>query len=465
MNHVWKKSLVAGLVAAGAAGCGDPKDPTDNNPTPQGQTVEVAANITADTTWESTNTYVLKQHVFVEGGTLTIQPGTKVLGETGTSLVVTRNAKLNAVGTQDKPIVFTSAKEPGQRRSSDWGGVILLGKAKLNVPDQFIEGFPTGDERLKYGGGEANVGDDTHDCGKLKYARIEFAGFKIATDKEINSLTLGACGSKTEVEYIQTLRGSDDGVEVFGGTVNLKHILISLAEDDGLDWDFGWTGKAQYLIVQQGSELGNNGIEADNYDKGNDFLPRSAPEIWNATFIGRAAGGAEKSIAMTLRRGTAGKLHNVIVTGFADGGVDVVGSSSANQFVAGNLSIKNSLFWSLKGDTVTVPYMANPAKDAAGNVTDADTTKYTATDGSAVAFNEKEQLLVTALANKVADPKLAAATNLTAPNFKPLPESPALITTNAATPPADGFFDANAKFVGAVGTEDWTAGWTAFPEN
>ncbi|PTL84735.1 hypothetical protein [Vitiosangium sp. GDMCC 1.1324] len=441
MKQLWKKSLVVGLAAVSAAGCGEPKD-DNTTPPPQGQTIEVAANITADTTWESANTYVLKQHVFVEGGTLTIQPGTKVLGETGTSLVITRNAKINAVGTKDKPIVFTSSKEPGQRKSSDWGGVILLGKAKLNVPDQFIEGFPTGDERLKYGGGEANVGDDTHDCGKLKYARIEFAGFKIATDKEINSLTLGACGTKTEVEYIQTLRGSDDGVEVFGGTVNLKHILVSLAEDDGLDWDFGYRGKVQYLIVQQGPEIGNNGIEADNYEKGNDNLPRSAPEIWNATFIGRGAGGVEKSIGMTLRRGTAGKLNNVIVQDFADGAIDINGTSSAQQFRDGALSIKNSLFWNLKGSNTALP---------------AETDN----DGG---LDEAAELTASSTNNRFADPKLAAAANVKAPNFKPQAESAALLTTNAAVPPTDGFFE-KAQFVGAMGTDDWTAGWTAFPEN
>jgi hypothetical protein len=441
MKHLWKKSLLVSLVAASAvAGCGE--DTTKPEPTPtEGQTVEVTTNITADTTWESTHTYVLKQPVFVESGTLTIQPGTKVLGENGTALVVTRNGKINAVGTQDKPIVFTSAKPVGERYSKDWGGVILLGKAKLNVPDQFIEGFPTGDERLKYGGGGANVGDDTHDCGKLKYVRIEFGGVPTQPDKEINSLTLGGCGSRTEVDYVQTHRGSDDGVEVFGGTANLKHIVVSLAEDDGLDWDFGYRGKVQYLIVQQGPEIGNNGIEADNYVTANDALPRSAPEIWNATFIGHATGGPEKSIAMTLRRGTAGTLNNIIVADFADGAIDINGTSSAQQFRDGALAIKNSLFWNLKGSNTALP-------------------SETDNDGG---LDEAAEL-VKNTNNQFADPKLGDAKSLTAPNFKPQAESAALVASSAAAPMANGFFDTSAKFIGAVGAEDWTAGWTAYPE-
>jgi hypothetical protein len=442
MKHLWKKSLLVGLVAAGVAGCGDDTNDNDNDNDNQGQTIDVAANITADTTWESGNTYVLKQAVFVEGGTLTIQPGTTILGENGTALVITRNAKINAVGTKDKPIVFTSARPVGQRYSKDWGGVILLGKAKLNVPDQFIEGFPTGDERLKYGGGAANVGDDTHDCGKLKYARIEFGGVPTQPDKEINSLTLGGCGSQTEVDYVQTHRGSDDGVEVFGGTVNLKHILVSLAEDDGLDWDFGYRGKVQYLIVQQGPEIGNNGIEADNYATANDALPRSAPEIWNATFIGHATGGPEKSIAMTLRRGTAGTLNNIIVADFADGAIDINGTSSAQQFRDGALAIKNSLFWNLKGSNTALP-------------------SETDNDGG---LDEAAELTASGSNNQFADPKLGNPKSLTAPNFKPQAESAALIATSAAAPTAGGFFDTSARFVGAVGNEDWTAGWTAFPE-
>jgi len=438
------------------AGCGEPEKPATTD--------DISANITQDTTWTADKVYSLKKYIFVQGGTLTIEAGTKVIGNDGSALVITRNAKLNAVGTADKPIVFTSAKEPGQRKASDWGGVIMLGKAKLNVPDQFIEGFPTGDERLKYGGGQYGGDDDTHDCGKLKYARIEFAGYELAEDNELNGLSVGACGSKTEIDYLQIHKGADDGVEMFGGTANLKHLLITQPDDDGLDYDLGYSGKVQFLVVQQNDKVGNRGIEASGNKSNNTATPRSVPEIWNASFIGSnraAATTGTKQEGLVFNTGAGVKLNNAIVAYFADKAMDVDGAASAQLSESGNLSFKNTLFWQNKGDTTSIGYAANPVKDASGTTTNEDATRLS--DGTI--YKEPEQVLASANDNQVVDPKLSAALDVKAPNFKPMPESPALITTNAATPPEDGFFDPSAKFIGAVGSQDWTAGWTAFPEN
>ncbi len=251
------------------------------------------------------------------------------------------------------------------------------------------------------------------------------------------------------LDYIQVHRGTDDGIEFFGGTADLKHALVTLAEDDGLDWDFGYTGRVQYLVVQQGENLGNSGFESDNNDKSNDALPRSSPTLFNVTLVGRPAGGTEKSVAMHLRRGTAGSLNNMIVMGFNDNsaglnpGINIDGTATVKQYEDGALSLKNSLFWDMLGSNTQLP------------------VESAADDGKDANFLEHERLMLSATGNTFADPMLEAATNLDAPNFKPKAGSPAL--SGGVAPPAGGFFDTAATFKGAMGAEDWTAGWTAFP--
>ena len=452
------KRLALGVTLATTllAGCPGPVEPPDSAD-------DISANITQDTTWTADKVYTLKGYIFVESGTLTIEPGTQVVGENGSALVITRNAKLHAVGTAEKPIVFTSAAPKGERAAGDWGGVVLLGKARINVAGgtNTVEGFfaTSGDERTKYGGE-----DDAHDCGKLKYARIEFAGFELSEDNELNGLTTGACGSATEIDYVQVHKGADDGVEMFGGTANLKHIVISQPDDDGLDYDLGYSGKVQFLVVQQNDKVGNRAIEASGNKTTNTATPRSVPEIWNASFIGSnrpAATTGTKQEGLVFNTGAGIKLNNAIVAHFADKAVDVDGAASAQLSESGNLAIRNTLFWQNKGNTTSIDYSANPVKDAAGNTTNADITRLS--DGTI--YKEPEQLLASVNNNQVVDPMLSGAVNQKTPNFKPAAESQALLTSNAATPPADPFFDQTATFIGAVGSVDWTAGWTAYPEN
>lgn len=411
--------------------------------------VDVSAPITKDTTWTPANRYRLKQHIFVEGGTLTIEPGVTIIGDRGSSLVVTSGGKLNAVGTAQKPIVFTSAAPVGSRAPGDWGGVVLLGLAPINISgnSEKIEGFSAAEGKTTYGGNKAD-----HHCGSIKYARIEFAGFELAPDNELNGLTLGGCGSATEVDYVQVHRGADDGVEVFGGTVNLKHILITQPDDDGLDWDYGWQGKAQFLVVQQNALVGNYGIEADNNNNNNDADPRSMPHIWNATLIGSGAqaGKAGKlQSGMLLRRGTAGEFGNVIVSHFADGVIDVDGDSSVAQAKSEALSIKGSVFFD--NAQLTGKWPEEKKDNDSG-------------------FEEGKHFTDAKFNNRAVDPMLTDAKNLLKPNFLPKSGSPVLAGTdngNSAnlTPPNDAFFDKNANFVGAMGDVDWTASWSAFPAN
>ncbi|MGV3625701.1 MAG: hypothetical protein ACO1OB_33125 [Archangium sp.] len=410
------------------------------------QIVNVDGDITADTTWTKNNVYVLKQLTYVQAGkTLTIEAGTTIAGDSSSALIISRDAKLRAEGTATEPIVFTSSLPVGQRGSAqgDWGGIVLLGRARINTMGGENNAEGVADEpRNKYGGS-----DDGYDCGTLKYVRVEFAGRPLSANNELNGVTFYACGSATQVDYLQVHRGVDDGVEIFGGTVNLKHVVITGSDDDGLDWDKGWTGKAQFLIAAQVPGHGNHGIEADNDANNADLMPRSAPTLYNVTLVGRnpdTAASEGPSRGVLLRVGTAGKLHNFVVTNFTDKGVMIDGAASATQWAQGALTISNSVFFQNPGSLTD--YISSPRAD--GGITDN-------------LLNEVTELAAPSLANRFdVDPQLTAITTF---DFKPASSS--VVLTGGATPPNDGFFDVSATFVGAIGATDWTAGWTAYPEN
>ncbi|WP_224361410.1 hypothetical protein [Hyalangium versicolor] len=444
--RIW--ACVCALSALAACGDDEKKDETPTPPTVDkceaGQDVcEVSQNITSDTTWTKDHTYLLKANVFVKDATLKIEAGTVIKGSYNTSLAITTSAKIDAQGTAAAPIVFTSVVDTGSRQAGNWGGVVLLGKAPINVQGGVdnIEGYPESAD-TQYGGSDA-----AHNCGTIKYTRIEFAGFRLGGNNELNGLTMGGCGTATTIDYVQVHRGLDDGVEVFGGTVNIKHVVITLPDDDGLDWDQGWTGKAQFVVIQQNRLVGNNGIEADNSAASPNATPRSNPTVWNLTLVGSdqpKGNAAQTQGGIILRAGTAGSINNGIVAYFNDFALDVSASESIAQANSGNITVKNTTFWSTK-----------VAYDATNFF-----VKSAATDGSD--FSEWAKFGPDAEAsNTMADPKLSKAVYKagTAPSFKP---DASLV---GGTPPGDGFFDTSATFRGAVGDVNWLDGWTAFPES
>ena len=223
-------SLLASFVFASA--CGDtgnadlPVDAKVNTPDApaSGGLVEVpAGDLTGPVTWEAKNTYVLKGQVFVTGGTLTIEAGTVIKGEAGSVLTITKSATLMAQGTVEKPIVFTSAKTTPT--SGDWGGLVMLGAAPINVTGNTnkVEGFPESvGTKIEYGGANAS-----HNCGTLKYARIEYAGFQLSADNELNGLTL------EEMQAVSNEIGSDvfDALEL-GSTLESKSAVGGTARSN-----------------------------------------------------------------------------------------------------------------------------------------------------------------------------------------------------------------------------------------
>lgn len=413
-------------------------------PAPGGEVV-VMGDINEDTTWTADKTYLLEgtSPVFVIGNhTLTIEAGTTIKGQgLGTALVITRGSRIIANGTAERPIVFTSGVASGLRNPGDWGGLVLLGGAPINAVAGSIEGIAADDARAAYGGPAPNEGDATHDCGLLRYVRVEFAGFQYVVDQELNSLTLGGCGSRTVVDYVQVHKGLDDGIEVFGGTVDIKHAVITNSADDGLDWDRGWTGRGQFIIVRTDPSASDAAIEADNRDGDNGATPRSNPTLYNLTLVGDE--GSLASPGVVLRRGTFAGIHASIVMGFPVSGLDIRDADSIGGANGDLLTVRNSIFF-------------DNGPDGAAH---ADT----ANDGTSVPDALDEGPWLSERSNQLGvDPGLSDPYNQTAPSFVPAAGGPT--TANALAAPTSDFFEA-AAFVGALppGGADWTSGWTAYP--
>lgn len=404
---------------------------------------EVSGSLTGNIRWEAERTYLLKGVVFVEAGAqLNIEAGTRVLGEAGSALVVTRDGMINARGSRERPVLFTSARKPGTRGRGDWGGVVLLGNAPVNTGTGHIEGIDRSDPRGAFGGA-----DETDNCGVLNYVRIEFAGHEMSTDNELNGLTLGGCGSGTLLRYVQVHMGLDDGIEFFGGTANLKHVVISRPGDDGLDWDMGWRGLGQFIVVQQGPEAGDNGIEADNLKSDPDSTPRSAPSLANLTLVG-ARGSERVQRAMTLRRGTGGDFRNLLITGYGGDVIDIRDAATVQQVEQQGLRFASLL-------------IADPPRGQA--LFEPETGEHDDDQG----FDE--QRYFAALADSElssSNPLTGAVYDLRAPDFIPPAGSPA--EQHPSDIPQGEFWDQGARYRGAFrpgSGASWMAGWTAFPES
>lgn len=267
-----KSMLLAALAAVALTSCED-DEPTPDNPTPDSGNVIITENIASDVTWTSDKVYQLGGRITVlSGATLTIEPGTVIKGEAGTganatALLVARGGMLMAEGTAELPIVFTSVADEitpediaaGNYGSPNldpdinglWGGVIVLGNARISasntngdVTEIQIEGIPTSDQNGLYGGN-----DDADNSGVIRYISIRHGGSNIGAGNEINGLTLGGVGTGTTIENVEIVANQDDGVEWFGGTVNVNNVCVWNAGDDGLDTDQSWAGTVDNFYV------------------------------------------------------------------------------------------------------------------------------------------------------------------------------------------------------------------------
>lgn len=211
----------------------------------------VDLNITEDATWTSDKVYQLNGRITVlDGVTLTIEAGTRIEGNSALSgvnapvLMIARGGTLNANGTASNPIIMTSTDDDGTLDANDkgqWGGLVILGKAPVSakVDNPQIEGVPADDSNGLYGGTDA-----TDNSGTIRYVSIRHGGAIIdaAAGDEINGLTLGGVGSGTTIEHIEVFANSDDGIEFFGGTVDVNYALVAQVGDDALDIDQSYAG-------------------------------------------------------------------------------------------------------------------------------------------------------------------------------------------------------------------------------
>ncbi len=445
-----------------------------------GQTITVEGRITSDTTFKKANTYILKGLVYIANNkTLTIEPGTTVKGSFSGSdvaaLIITRGAKIVAKGTATEPVVFTSASPNPQ--SGDWGGIVICGKAPINTSFNGTAGLfeVEGGVNNANGDGLAGSGDAAvptsianDSSGVLRYVRIEYAGYAFQPDKEINSLTMAAVGSKTVIDHVQTYLAKDDAFEWFGGTVNCKYLVAFKTQDDDFDTDNGYSGKVQFGLAIRDSLIADasrsEAFESDNNAGGTTATPKTSVVFSNMTAIGPRAtatsvGSSLYRAGAHIRRNSEMSLFNSVIIGWPLG-IEVDGTTgTATGANVGTGLVLSNIF--LGGNTDSIKYSA-----PSGSVyTTADLVTYF--KGSAQAN--------TILNGSVPSNLFVQPFNYTAPDPTPFGNAASIVGTIVAPVTARASFT-NAKvnnsfftttnFIGAIAPSgelaSWWKGWTRF---
>ena len=366
-RNTWVLTSLVAMIAAGPlASCSKKEgctDPASTNYDPDAekddgscvyassgpQTIEIAGTtyyvvsnqITSNTTLNAARKWYISGGVFVQSGaTLTIEPCTEIFAaddNTTPFLAIQQGGKIMAEGQANCPIVFSTIKKvTGGAAPGDWGGIIVNGRAQINI----CNGNPA--DCNAQGEGQTGIyggTNDNDDSGVMKYIRVEYGGKILGTDNELNGFSFNAVGSQTVLEHLQAYRGADDGFEFFGGKANLKWAVSSGNTDDSFDWTHGWRGKGQFWVVQQSAGVGDRCIEADNWETNYTVQPYSDPMIANFTIL---ANGTGTSDAVRLRHGTRGDLYNGLVAGTGVANGIRVSDTSATWMDQGLLVCKNT---------------------------------------------------------------------------------------------------------------------------
>lgn len=413
------------------------------------------ANITTDEVWTSDNTYILDGFVYVtDGATLTIEPGTVVKSEEGeaadaSGLIITRGSKIYAVGTPSDPIIFTSVLDPldGSLEDVDsglWGGVVILGDGLLNS-DKFKKGqtYPNITDNVE--GLEVSAltefGGTSNDSsqGIFRYVSIRHAGTVLDPDNELNGLTLGGVTNNTTVEFVEVFANEDDGVEFFGGNVNTRFMLMAFGNDDGFDWDTGYTGYGQFWASIGNSDHAGelDGIVFNGENQVAEL--RGMGTVYNATFVGPGSDSGANEQVFEISDDAGVRFYNSIFTGMDGAAMDIIDDAEAGvtEMADGKprIDFTNNIWFDLSAGTTPAELVPNV--------------------NGQVIFSDAARL------NEVEDPMLRG-TGLTFDGSldpRPASESPAL--TNAlADLPADPWF-IPVSYQGAFSsTSNWAYGWT-----
>ncbi|MEL7220284.1 MAG: T9SS type A sorting domain-containing protein [Bacteroidota bacterium] len=409
--------------------------------------------------WTNDNVYVLDGYVFLEAGSvLNIEAGTRIEGranptngvDESSALIITRGAQINATGTEENPIVFTAEGEDGSfdalEDRGSWGGLIILGNAEIGEDggEENIEGIPESD-RSTYGAGSNTPAND-ESSGILKYVSVRYAGAVLAGDNEINGITLGGVGSGTLIDFVEVFGNADDGIEIFGGHVDIKHAVVAFCGDESFDTDESWAGRGQYWFALQApmDPSGNEqfGGEHDG-SEADDLQPKTVHTIYNATFVGMGPNNSDANaagnIALRLRNDVGISYNNSIFTEFGQKGMRMQ-SPTTERYLAGDFELNNNIWFGFGDGDAPVDFI---------RVDGADQT----------AIINK----VLAEGNEVADPLLAGISRTPNGGLDPRPSngSPAL---SGAFTPEDDWFDATS-FRGAFSfANNWALNWTHLDE-
>ncbi len=476
--------------------------------------VIVSGDITTSVTWTANNTYNLQGQVFVlAGATITIEPGTVVASSAGGSLAVCRGARIDCEGTASNPIIFTSktdydtwtpANPRGVWRAScnEWGNLTIMGRGFVGkygngapstntaAPSAtnyaLMEGLtPAGgsDERTRYGGG-----DDQDDSGSLRYTSFRYGGLVVGLTNELNGLSLGALGQQTQIDHIEIMNNVDDGIEIWGGKVDLRYFSIWNIGDDSFDLDHGWRGRGQFgLIVQgysrnaaSGSGVCDSMIEIDGAAK-SDAQPVSTVALYNMTLIGQPLSAKR---AIKYRDGARLQLNNSIVM---DAGEAVVrNDGSDNEATDGqtgygfNGTLSFNACWTTDFNVYSTvnPFTTSPSPAEAytsldggklSQITDtvffnnANAAAYTTATSVGVFAAGNNNVVATA--SPIASITRGPAQTLTGTVIQPVigldPRAANDAVSAVTAPPPNGFY-LPVSYRGAFGpNENWMCGWTA----
>ncbi len=358
-------------------------------------------------------------------------------GENASALIVSRGGKINAEGTAEDPIIFTAESDDlilstDKSKRGLWGGLIILGNAPINIKggEAAIEGIPFSEPRSVFGGP-----DENDDSGVLKYVSIRHGGTNIGDGNEINGLTLGGVGSKTIIDYVEIISNEDDGVEIFGGTVNLKHMVVSGCGDDAFDYDLGWTGNGQFWLAVQSANLGDQIIEAGGGTDPVIGSPNSLPNLYNLTLVGNGNNGDGGCVRFFNYAG--GVMANSVIVDDNHGiwlEITDAQHDSYAQWLQGKLAVKNNIFYDVAASTPATVFTL--------------TGFYTA---------EQQTLWANSFVtskNEFTNPNMDWENG----DFVPVPK----IQGNMAEYPGSWFQAVNFK--GAFGESNWIEGWTLLAE-
>ena len=465
------------LIAAAGTSCQE--DNNDNGGTLPGQEYTIGEGsddyeIDGNVTLTYPNKYTLKGFVYVpNGATLTIEPGVVIKGDKATkaTIIVEPGGKLIADGTQERPIVFTSAQPAGSRKPGDWGGIILMGNARNNQGEMSIEGGVRG----THGGN-----NDADNSGVLRYVRCEYAGIEYTTDNEINAITFGSVGSGTTVDYVQVSYSGDDAFEWFGGTVNCKHMVALGTWDDDFDTDNGFSGKVQYAVVLRdpltGDKSASNGFESDNNSDGAAMEPYTSCVFSNFSVFGPVTNPASYTnqagingspvdarfqAAMHLRRNTELRVFNSLFAAFPIGLIieNDKGSTTQQHATDGVLQVTNCVMAGMIKNFQDAQYWSNNSQ-----LNDSDPGTFADSYFNRNGGNNRTFATVDELALQ------GSPFNLTSFCMIPGSNSPLANGASWEHPYVSSGFD-QVSYIGAFSpnetvADNWMSGWTNFdPQN